>query len=189
MNIRNFQIIIVFLIASYLLTGIGYCQKYKPKNEKKLIIVAMINNNYNNVIKDTNFQFDDCIKLKVDTITQSQMKMIIDINGKKRKDYFDYKNIWCRKEQVFDINKKIDLSKYHIKSFIAESSFMHYLGLNIENGACITNDVRNILNEYKESFYKYGRKSGKIYLDIIMVESDDGENFQVNTIVIELINQ
>lgn len=189
MNIRNFQIIIVFLIASYLLTGIGYCQKYKPKNDKKLLIVAMINNNYNNVIKDTNFQFDNCIKLKLDTVPESQIKMLVDAYTFKSKDYFDYKNIWCKKEQIFDINKKIDLSKYHIKSFIAVSSFMNYLEVPLNNGACITDDVRYAINGYIKSFYKYGRKRGKIYLDNIKVESDKGEKFEVNCIEIELINQ
>lgn len=163
-----------------------YSQNNKKPDKRKLLIIATLNNLYYNIIKDTSFNFDSCIYLKIDTILLSQRKKIAeDINIEKR---FEYKNNWFDHTQLIDIKKNINIKKYHIKSFCILSTFIRGDLIPLNYDPCFENQAKETLKYFIKVFYESkSRIKGKIFLSNIKVESDDGESFEVNDIQIDII--
>lgn len=165
-----------------------FSQSVNKKDDRKIIIIATLNNTYHNFINDSLFKIDSCLKLKFDTIYLSQLKKDEVVKGIKNTVDFEYKSICCINSQLFDINKKIDFKEYYIKSFCIVTTFgKNYFTTPVNNGSCFDDNMRNILKDYIHDFYtsKF-YKNGKIWLANITVVSNDGIIFKINDILLKI---
>lgn len=178
---------VILTVALFVIAN-GYSQNTIRIDNRKIILIATLNNTYQNFIKDTLFQIDSCLKLRFDTISLSQLKKPETVNGIKSSSDFVYNGIYCTNNQLFDVNKKIDIKQYHIKSFSIIATFGPvWLTPPINKGACFDDYIRNIFCDYIQTFYKRrNSKVDKIWLNGIKVTSDDGVPFCVNEIKIEI---
>ena len=179
-----FIIAIIFIINICLIKG--FSQNIHQKYDKQILIIASINNNYFNTIKDTSFQIDSCIKLQIDSIQISKTKKIKKANGIKINNTFEYKNNWFKYSQVIN-NKNINLNNYYIKSFFTASTFTNCISVHINNGSCFDDRTKEILKDYIKEFYlKKYLIDEKIFICGIKVVSENGQSFYVNDIMIEI---
>lgn len=178
---------VIFIITLFLNVN-SISQNTIKKDNRKIILIATLNNTYQNFIKDTLYQIDSCLKLKFDTISLSQLKKPEAVNGIKSSSDFVYKGIYCKNNQLFDIDTKIELSKYHIESFSITATYGPiWLTTPINKGTCFDSYFRSIFRNYIQDFYiKKNASKQKIWLTGIKVTSDDGVPFYVNEIMIEI---
>jgi hypothetical protein len=186
-QIYKYLVIILFMIANILNTN-SFSQNTIKKDNRKIILIATLNNTYQNFIKDTLFQIDSCLKLRFDTISLSQLKKPEVVNGIKSNSDFVFNGIYCNKNQLFDINSKINVEKYYIKSFSITATYGPiWLTTPINKGACFDDYFKSLFRNYIHDFY-YGKFSQKqkIWLTGISITTVDGKSFIINDIILEL---
>lgn len=158
---------IIYLSVAFILSSFN-----SPcKEERKLLIYAVINNNYKIVGDDPSWLVGSCVELKIDTVNMSQVYRYKKKNGLKMVRYLegDFLN-----EQFFDLDKLDYLKSLSISKISISQAFGFEPPVLWFSTNCITKNEERDRIKYIVDSHKKGTSRTIIFIEPREIKDTQG---------------